>query len=111
ATSTLAAGAHTITATYAGSGTWVTSKATLTQTVTNTTTALASSLHPAKTGQSVTFTATVTAVAPATGTPTGNVAFKDGATTLATVALNASGKATFTTSTLAAGTHTITATY
>jgi hypothetical protein len=59
----------------------------------------------------VTFTATVNVVAPATGTPTGTVAFSDGSTTLATVALSSTGMATFITSTLAVNSHTITAAY
>src|SRR6185312_5380750 len=42
--------------------------------------------------------------------PTGTVAFRDGATTLATVPLSA-GQATFTTATLTAGSHAITAFY
>jgi hypothetical protein len=71
------------------------------------TTALTSSKNPSIFGDNVTFTATVTA---SSGTPSGTVTFKDGATTLATVALSA-GKAAFTTSTLAGGTHSITAVY
>jgi hypothetical protein len=76
----------------------------------STTTALASSVNPSAFGQSVTFTATVSVVAPGVGTPTGTVTFKDGATTIGTGTLSA-GIATFTTSTLAAGTHSITAVY
>jgi hypothetical protein len=74
----------------------------------NTSTSLSSSLNPSISGQSVTFTATVTSSA--TGTPTGSVTFKDGTTTLGTGALS-SGIAKFTTSTLAVGTHSITAVY
>ena len=63
-----------------------------------TTTALTSSLNPSTFGQSVTFTATVTSGATVNA---GTVTFKDGAATLAAnVAVNASGVATFTTSTL-----------
>src|SRR5207253_3176103 len=62
-------------------------------------------------GASVTFTATVSAVSPGTGVPTGNVVFKDGATTVSTGALDVNGNATFTTSTLTVGNHTITASY
>jgi hypothetical protein len=69
--------------------------------------ALTSSKNPSTFGDNVIFTATVTA---ASGTPTGTVTFKDGTTTLATVALSA-GKAAFTASTLAGGTHSITAVY
>jgi hypothetical protein len=43
--------------------------------------------------------------------PTGTVTFLDGTSTLGTGTLNSSGSATFTTSTLAAGTHQITASY
>ena len=58
----------------------------------------------------MTFTATVSPVAPATATPTGTVTFRDGTTVLATVTL-VGGKASFTTTRLEAGTHPITATY
>jgi hypothetical protein len=71
-------------------------------------TALASSANPSSTGQAVTFTATVTSSG---GTPTGNVNFLDGSTQLGSAALNGSGQATFMTSSLAAGTHSITASY
>jgi len=62
-------------------------------------------------GQSVTFTATVTAKSPGAGTPTGTVTFKDGPSTLGTGTLNGSGQAMFTISTLAVGSHSITASY
>src|SRR5262249_35608888 len=71
-----------------------------------TNTTLISSQNPSAFGQAVGLTATV-----AGSSPTGTVTFKDGATTLATVALNGSGQATFTTSTLSVGSHPITATY
>ncbi len=71
---------------------------------------LSSSLNPSKVGQQVTFRATVTASLPGLPIPTGKVTFKDGPTKLATVALTGS-TATFSTSTLTAGTHKITATY
>ena len=71
-------------------------------------TTLTSSPNPSTAGKPVTFRA---AVAPQFGgTPAGTVVFKDGATALKSVALNA-GTASFTTSQLAAGSHTITATY
>ena len=59
-------------------------------------------------GQSVTFTATV--VGPAS-TPTGTVSFKDGSTVLGTVPVNGSGVATFSSSTLTVGTHSLVAAY
>src|SRR5262249_49769533 len=73
--------------------------------------ALASSASPAVAGQAVTFTATVAAVAPGRGTPTGTVTFRDGNVVLGTVAVGTGGKATFTTSFAAAGGHAITAVY
>ena len=71
-----------------------------------TTTALNSSLNPSVFGQSVTFTAIVSGAT----TPTGTVQFFDGATSLGTVALSGTSAA-LTTSTLAVGTHPITAVY
>jgi unsaturated chondroitin disaccharide hydrolase len=107
----LTVGTHAVTAVYSGSAnftgstshalTFLTSKAA-------TSTAVVSSLNPSKHGTAVTFTAT--AKSSTTGTPTGSATFKDGSVVLATVALT-SGKAAFTTSTLAVGSHSITATY
>lgn len=73
------------------------------------TTTLASSLNPAYYGSSVTFTATV---AVTSGTPTGTVTFKDGATVLGTGNLTA-GLATITTNNLSVtgSLHAITAAY
>ena len=73
-----------------------------------TTTTLTSSQNPSNFGQSVTFTASVTPQF--SGTVKGSVTFYDGATALKTVGLSG-GVAKFTTSTLASGKHTITATY
>ena len=72
-------------------------------------TLLASGLNPSMFGQAVTFTATVSNGG--ISTPTGNVTFLDGATTLGTAALDTGGQAMFTTSTLATGPHTIGASY
>jgi len=74
-----------------------------------TSTSLASSLNPSNFGQIVTFTATVTSAA--AGTPTGTVTFKDGANSLGTVTLNASGQASLGTAAFSVGTHTITVVY
>jgi hypothetical protein len=107
-------GNHTLTATYGGDSNFGSSTSgAITQTVNkgSTSTTVVSSLNPSSSGDPVTFTATVTPVAPASGTATGTVIFKDGTTTLGTGTLNSQGKATFTTSTLAVGTHTITAVY
>jgi Bacterial Ig-like domain (group 3) len=77
--------------------------------VSPTTTTVVSSQNPAIQGVTVTFTATVTT----TGShlPTGTVTFNDGTTQLGTATLNGSQVATFQTSTLAVGTHSITAVY
>jgi len=66
-------------------------------------------------GTSVNLTAPLTLTASVssatTGTPTGTVNFLDGQTSIGSGTLNVQGVATFTTSSLAAGTHTITAAY
>ena len=76
----------------------------------NTATSLTSSENPAVFGQSITFMATVGAAAPASGVPTGTVNFLDGSTVIDTAVLNG-GTASFTTTSLAVGNHTITAVY
>ena len=74
-----------------------------------TSTVIASSSNPSAVGQSVTFTATVTSRG---GTPSGSVQFRiDGVNVGAPVALNGNGTATYTTSSLAAGNHTVAADY
>jgi hypothetical protein len=101
-TSTLATGASSITAVYSGDSNFNGStSSTLSQTMNpSTTTALGLSANTVVYGQPVTFTATVTAGAPLTGTPTGSVQF-NGVPGGSTVTLNSSGQATFTASALA----------
>ena len=111
ATSTLAAGAHSITAAYGGDNVFggsVSGVVTETVGVFATTNRLTSSATTVVTGTSVTLTATLTSPA---GTPTGTVTFLDGTTTLGTGTLNAGGVATYTTTALAIGTHSITSQY
>jgi hypothetical protein len=72
-----------------------------------TTMALASSKNPANQGDAVTFTATLTGNI---AVPTGSVTFLDGTTVLGTGTLT-NGVATLTTSSLAVGTHPVTASY
>ena len=67
-------------------------------------------MNPSVAGQSVTFTATISAGSPGSGTATGTVTFRDGASSLGTSLLS-SGKASFSTPALAAGDHTIKAAY
>jgi hypothetical protein len=115
ATSVLSVATHPITATYAGDTNFTTSttSSTLSQVVNqaSTTTTLSSSANPSVWGQSVTFTATVAAVAPGAGTPTGTVNFYDNGTLLGSGTLDANDHATYATSVLSVATHPITATY
>ena len=114
---TVAGSPHSLTASYAGvANTFgASSSNTVTQVVnqasTTTTVALTTGTSPSVFGQSLMFTATVAAVAPGAGTPTGTVTFKDGASPIGTGTLNGSGQATLTTTTLAVGPHSITAVY
>jgi hypothetical protein len=75
-----------------------------------TTTTLASALNPATTGQDVPLIASVAPVAPATGTPGGNVTFYDDLAPLATIPL-VGGVATLTASNLMPGKHGFSAVY
>lgn len=114
ATSALTQGSHSITASYGGDSTFAGSTSSALAQVVNgaakasTTTTVASSQNPSTVGQSVTFTASVNSGT--AGTITGTVAFLDGSASLGTGTVS-SGKATFTTTSLASGTHSITAQY
>ena len=107
-TSGLSAGGHSITAVYNGDATYNTSTSgTLSQTVNKTSTSLTvtSSLNPSTAGQQVSFTAVVSPSA-----ATGAVAFMEGGVQVGSGALS-NGQATWATSTLSAGSHSITAVY
>ena len=114
-TSTLTVGTHSINATYGGNAGYSSvSSAVVTEVVNpssnvSTTTAVISSINPSVFGQTVVLTATITGAGGPT--PTGNVIFVDGTTTLGTVALNGNSQALFVTSALSAGSHSITAMY
>jgi len=109
--STLPVGVYHVYASYGGSFTDAASKSspphTVTVTLPATTTSLTASPNPGAFGAAVTFKATVSN---STLTPTGSVSFYDGKTLLETETL-ASGTATYTTSTLRAGSHNMTAVY
>ena len=110
-TSALAIGSHSITASYSGDSNYIASvSSALAQVVATATTATAlnATPNPASAGQSVTFTATVTPSS--AGTPTGTVSFFDGSTQIGNSSLS-NGVVTFSTSTLATGSHSITAVY
>ncbi|HYW73248.1 MAG TPA: Ig-like domain repeat protein, partial [Pyrinomonadaceae bacterium] len=105
------AGSCTITASQAGDANY-NAAANVPQSFTigkaTTTTAISSLPNPSNLGQNVTFSATVSGFA----VPTGTVQFKDNGTNLgAPAALNASGVAQFSPSSLALGNHAITADY
>src|SRR5208283_4354159 len=107
----LSAGTHTISALYGGDTTFSGGTSNrLTQTVraAATTDSLTTAAGTTSFGASVTFTATLTS---AGGTPTGTVVFDNGGTSIGQGILNGSGVATFATSTLAVGPHTISAVY
>jgi hypothetical protein len=70
--------------------------------------AVAATPNPAGVGSSVTITVTVSGTG---ATPTGSVSLLDGSASLGTLTLNSSGVATYTSSSLAAGVHSITAQY
>jgi hypothetical protein len=108
-TSSLSASTHSISATYAGDAKFLGSTGRVSQVVVKYTTAtsLTSSLNPSQFGQAVTFTAQVTSTGPA---PTGSVKFLDGTLAIGSATLSG-GVAKLTNSTLAVGTHPITAHY
>jgi hypothetical protein len=112
-TTTLAAGAHVLTAVYSGSAGFIASSSSaLTETISSpasTTTTLVAAPNPAQTGQSVTLTATISPHP--TGSSLGTVSFYDGETLLGTGEVNSSGVATFSTLGFAAGAHSLTAAY
>lgn len=72
---------------------------------------VASSTNPQVLGSSVTFTATVAPLGSESGTPSGTVSFYDGTTKLGSTTLGSNLTATYTTSSLALGSHSITAAY
>lgn len=106
-----AAGTHMLTAVYSGDAAHLrsTSNSVPVEVLPDTTTLnIASSANPANNGQNVVFTAT------ARGhytVPLGQIELFDGTNLIATVTLSSAGVATLATSTLALGTHSITARY
>jgi len=107
-TTTLSSGSHSLTASYGGDANDAPSVSpAITESVglKPTTTTLAAAPNPSTAGQKVTLTAAVTP-----GNPTGTVSFFDGANLLGTISV-ASGVAAYFTTTLSAGSHSLTATY
>jgi hypothetical protein len=113
-TSKLGVATHNLTAMYAGTAAFTASTSPIVHETVNadatTTTLTASTLSPLL-GQSVSLTATPTAVAPGAGLPTGTVTFKQGSTVIGSAAIGPLGHATIQIYTLFSGSHTITAVY
>jgi uncharacterized repeat protein (TIGR01451 family) len=112
-TGTLSTGDHTIRAQYSGDTHYGSAtSASITQTVNAARVAasltLGSSPNPSLVAQSVTFTL---AASGGSGTPTGTATFREGATVLCNAVALVSGSAACSISTLAAGSHTVTADY
>jgi hypothetical protein len=114
AVSSLGAGNHTITASYAGDGNFLASVSPtvpLTVNKSDTTTTLSSTPKPSVFGQSVILTVAVTASGGGARIPSGTVTIHDGTTTLGTSIVDGVGKATLTVSSLAVGSHSISVNY
>ena len=112
ATTTSNAGTYPITPSVNGTNlsdyTVATTNGALTVTKAGSAVALTSSTKNANLNANVTFTDTVTSQA---GAPTGSVQFLDGSTVLGSGQVNSNGVATYSTSSLTAGLHQITAVY
>jgi hypothetical protein len=77
----------------------------------STQTLLTSNVNPSYFGQAVTFTSNVSTTGAFVAIPQGTVTFYDGATAIGTGTLDSTGTASLTTSTLAIGSHTMTASF
>ena len=118
-TSSLTSGIHIVLARYSGDSNFGSSIGVLptpqTVAMSNSTTSVSSSNNPSAPGQAVTFTATVTANSSSFAAPTGIVQFViDGASVGASALVSGFGgvsTASYTTSSLAVGTHSVMAVY
>jgi hypothetical protein len=111
-------GAHTLTASYSGDGSFAASSGSLTQMVNLRSTsaaALTSSLNPSTIGQSVTFLATVRGLGPSAALPTGTMLFVIDGNQVASVALTTTksgvSTASYSTAALSGGHHNVLAVY
>ena len=96
----------------AGNYTLTGASGSVTITTASSTNSVAASPNPSLPGSNVTFTATLAAVVPGVGTPTGTVLFKTNGVALSDpVALDGSGLATLMTNSLPHGSNTVTAEY
>jgi hypothetical protein len=111
----LAAGSHSFSVNYGGEAHWAASASTATvvtviHMLATTTAAITSSQSAVLAGSSVTLTTTVTSIQ-STPAMTGTVQFYDGSTPLGPAQSLASGTASYTTGSISAGSHSITAVY
>jgi hypothetical protein len=113
--STLAAGSHSFTVNYSGDANFAASTSNAVSVVITapakigTATSLSASATQATSGQSVAFSAGVTAQS-GSGVPTGSISFLDGATQIGSAILSG-GSASVSSASLAVGTHSVTAAY
>ncbi len=113
-TTSLAAGAYSLTARYAGTSSIAASTSPAATVTVNAlavtpTIVLAANPNPVTEGQALILTATVSENG--TAVPTGTVSFMNGSTPMGTAALNSSGVATLSITSLAVGTYTLAAQY
>ena len=115
AIASLSVGTHTVEADYSGDGTYSASAGSLAggQVVGlgGSATALAVDVNPSVSGDAIVLTATVTPAPPAPGVPGGTVTFYDGASPIGTGTLSGAGVATLGFSSLAVGSHSLSAQY
>jgi hypothetical protein len=111
ALSWLSVGSYELTAVYSGDSNYATgqSGSVPLQVLSPTTASLTASPNPVSAGQTLTLTATLTG--DGSVWPAGTVSFLNGSTPLGTATLNASGVATLTTTSLAAGTYSLSVQY
>jgi predicted extracellular nuclease len=109
-TTAFAVGSHSLTAVYSGDNYFATTTGSLTLNVAAVTSSTSISAAPTATtfGLPVVLSSTVSSNL---GTPTGTVQYYDGATALGPAQTLSSGKVSYTNTTLAVGSHTITAVY
>jgi hypothetical protein len=117
-TSSLSVATHPVSAVYGGNATYAAGAAgslasgqVVNHGSTTTSLARTSGANPSAPGGSVTFTATIAPSAPATGTATGTVQFKDAGVNLGAAQPVSAGAASLTTVALASGSHSITGVY
>ena len=109
--STLPVGSYAVVAAYSGDSNYPSGESGVVplQVFSATTTGLVASPNPVPAGQALALTATVQGSG--STAPAGTVSFLNGSTSLGTATLNASGVATLSTASLAAGTYSLTAQY